>query len=55
MVPGCRDSYQSCCCPPSQDPKSENGKEASERPPHLCLKGANRQGQRAGPATDALH
>lgn len=29
--------------------------EASERPPHLCLKGANRQGQRAGPETDALH
>ena len=28
--------------------------EASERP-HLCLKGANRQGQRAGPAADALH
>lgn len=27
---------------------------ASERP-HLCLKGANRQGQRAGLAADALH
>lgn len=28
--------------------------EVSERP-HLCLKGANRQGQRAGPSADALH
>lgn len=35
--------------------EQRKGEEEASEGPHLCLKGANRQGQRAAPAADALH
>lgn len=55
LVLGCRDSYRSCCCFPFLGPGAEKREEEASERPHLCLKGANRQGQRAGLAADALH
>lgn len=56
-APGCRGSCRSRCCPPSPGPGAEQRRreEGSEGGTTLVSEGANRQGQRAAPAADALH
>lgn len=45
LVPGCRDSYQSCCCPPLPDPTSEKGRSEWE-PTTLVFKGSQQAGSK---------